>query len=395
MVRKLRPEHAVIIALITCFAVLLFAVNSSITLEQQFVYQAESFLHGRMDLMDKPGTWSDVAIVEDRYYWPLGPFPSIPLMPFVAVFGYDMLQGYLQILLTVFVFILTYQLARRRTFSAMNSAWFAVAFICGSIFLGVALMPWSWYYAQVVTTVLLLAALLEHSTRRRWWLIGILMACVMATRMGAVFTVLFFILAIAFENVDWRKKLSALTQLVTPLFAVGVLLTWMNVARFGSWSSNGYWLQDVKGPNNLNRDLYGLFSVKNVLPNIFNYFFRIPHVFPPTNYDAMLQYPGIFPGSFFVVSPFFAWAARAFSKKVRETRSWLLLIGSLPTVVSLMFYYAGGQRLGPRYLVDVLPLWYMLLLIAFKNTPLRWYHKMLIGVSAVANLVIGFSVFYS
>jgi len=391
----LRFEHTILLGLLLIVFAVLVASNFSISNEQQFVYQAESFLHGRLDLLDQPGTWADAALVDGKYYWPLGPFPAVVLMPFVAVFGYSMLQGYLQLLVTFGVVLLAFAIARTQKMTKTDALWFATAFAFASVYVGVALIPWSWYFAQVVTTVLLLGALYEFFTHKRWWLIGLLMAAVLGTRIGASFSILFFVCAILFSKDTWRQKCSHLTQLIVPWMIVGGLLLGMNKVRFGSYSNNGYLLQDVQGPNGLNRELYGLFSIKNVLPNIFNYFFRIPLFFPRISQDASQLYPQVFPASVFIISPFFLWPFRAFIKKYRQPLTWFLLIGSSITIIALMFYYASGQRLGPRYIVDVLPFWYILLLFAFKEQRLQWYHKTLIGVSVVFNLLLGLSVFYA
>ena len=52
--------------------------------EQQYVRLAESFLSGKLHLLvELPEHLHDTALYGGRYYWPLGPFPAVLLMPFV------------------------------------------------------------------------------------------------------------------------------------------------------------------------------------------------------------------------------------------------------------------------------------------------------------------------
>ena len=64
------------------------------------------------------------------------------------------------------------------------------------MFLGVAMISWSWYYAQVVTVFLLFLALLEYFHKKRYWLISIIFGLIALTRITAGIGIIFFILEI-------------------------------------------------------------------------------------------------------------------------------------------------------------------------------------------------------
>src|SRR5262249_37748266 len=51
-----------------------------------YLYQAESYLHGRWDLPLKPPV-TDIIVINGRNYIVYPPFPAILLMPLVAIFG--------------------------------------------------------------------------------------------------------------------------------------------------------------------------------------------------------------------------------------------------------------------------------------------------------------------
>jgi hypothetical protein len=57
---------------------------SRISAQPQYIYQAESFLHGRWDL-DLPAWWTDIVVLHGKHYIVYPPFPALLMMPFVAI----------------------------------------------------------------------------------------------------------------------------------------------------------------------------------------------------------------------------------------------------------------------------------------------------------------------
>src|SRR6266850_1026830 len=98
-------------------ACLLFAVvvcfNLTVSADQQFSYLAESFLQGKTYFLASSTFGHDTAFFQGKYYWPLGPFPAVLLLPFVLVFRSFSLfffQGYLQVFLVLGVFYLFFKI---------------------------------------------------------------------------------------------------------------------------------------------------------------------------------------------------------------------------------------------------------------------------------------------
>src|SRR5262245_39376961 len=56
-----------------------------------FVYQAQSLLHGRLDMPEKlgSGNTTDIILVNGQHYIVYPPFPAILMLPLVALFGLD------------------------------------------------------------------------------------------------------------------------------------------------------------------------------------------------------------------------------------------------------------------------------------------------------------------
>ena len=57
------------------------------SLAPHFVYLAESFLHGRLDLLHVPDPPYDLTPLEGRWYVSFPPLPALLLTPLVAVWG--------------------------------------------------------------------------------------------------------------------------------------------------------------------------------------------------------------------------------------------------------------------------------------------------------------------
>ncbi len=120
-------------------ACLLFAVvlgfNLTVSADQQFSYLAESFLQGKTYLLAPSAFGFDTVFFQGKYYWPLGPFPAVLLLPFVLVFRSFSLfffQGYLQVFLVLGVFYLFSKIAKRIGYSPDDAAFLAFAFCFAS-----------------------------------------------------------------------------------------------------------------------------------------------------------------------------------------------------------------------------------------------------------------------
>lgn len=387
--------------------VILFTIaltlNIKIQTEQQFSYYADSLLHGKLYLLEKPGTWLDCTFKNGHYYWPLGPFPAILLMPFVLIsknlFGQIFPQGLLQFPLTLGVFFLCYKIAEKFKYSQENALLLAFSFCFASPYILIAMVPWGWYFSQAVAVFFSFLAIYEFFKKRRYFVLGLLMSFVLMTRFTAGLVSLFFLLALLTEKrALLKERIEKLFSFSIPIILAGLFLLLINYLRFGSPLDNGYAtanesiMSEVQRYKVLN---YGLFNIKSVPTNFYYYFIKTPD---PVLVDAqsvygntyMLKPPYIkvaFPGiSFFVSAPIFLYIFRAnHSKKLM--RLSLIPIFLILTLL-LMYYWPGWRQLGPRYTLDFLPLLYLVLLNSFKGSKLTGFTKKLIVVSTFLNLYL-------
>lgn len=394
--KEIFPPQKISIICILFFIACAFVLNVTQFGEQQYSFLAREFLHGSLSFSQNPPfPFSEVVFYSGHYFSHLGPFPAILLMPFVFVsqfFGIFFYQGYLQFFLTLGIFFFCFVLARKQQYSPRDALLLACAFCFASVYQFVAFVPWSWYFAQAVSVFFAFWALNEYFNKRRYWLIGVLFACIFMTRVTAGLGILFFFAVIAFgSNLSLSKKIRYGMMLCIPLIISATLLFGYNYARFQNPFDNGYTTMNSGITSDESRyELihYGLFQLQNIPTNVYYYFLKTldPVVIQRGNqYVLAPPYTTIhFPGtSFFIVSPFFLYLFRA------RFRDRTVRYALIPVIVILFFlltyFWPGWRQVGPRYLLDLLPFVYLIVLTAFRNSVLSPYARGLIIGSSFFN----------
>ncbi len=392
-----QPEVVIAVALGILTLLGIGLMNLALHSQPQYVLLAEAFLQGKLHFLTQlPSGGYDAALMNGRYYWPLPPFPAVLLMPFVLL-GYVVRapfeQGYLQFLLVVAVVVLVYKIARRFDFAAVDAGVLAFAFVVGSMFLGVAFLPFYSYFAHVVATVALLAALLEYLGKRRWWLVGLCIGAALASRTTAGIAALFFIGDILLDRSHgWVERWRRAVEFLGPFLIVAALLALYNYLRFGNVLEAGYALQVMQNNALITARSYGLFSFRHLPGNLFYAFFSPPAPVFAGGSGPVLAFP------FLAVNPwgmgiFFTspYLLRMFSLRYRERWQKIAWITVALTALAVFLYYGVGWiQFGYRYALDFLPLVFVLFLSAYRSQigalsrPLRW----LIVLSGAFNLYL-------
>lgn len=386
-------------ATLTVFALLFVLITVALTFNQftanfqNFVYQADGFLNGSVFYKTLPPSLHDSSQVGSNYFWAPGPFPAIVLMPLVVLFGLASLQVYLSMLLVIAVVYLTYLLARQSSFSFKDSLWLATAFTFASIYLGVAMRAQAWQLSSALAAVAALSMLFEYRGRGRPLLIGLAAAATLMTRMtvGLVF-LLPLLDTLLNSNKTKEQKNKWLAQALLPIMIAVVILGALNLVRTGSLLDTGYNSAKVSNPLAEVREQNGLFSFKNIPTNIYFYFLTPPRpVFDQNSYQLVPPYISAnLVMSFFFLSPIFLYLWRLkLNSRVKKITSG---VAGLMTAVILSYYALNAWEFGPRYLVDVLPLYYILLLTCFVDSKLLVRDQILIASSALINLYLFISI---
>lgn len=358
---------------------------------QQFGFLANSFLHGKLYFLDAYGSWwHDAVSFGDHYFWPLGPFPAVVLMPFVAIsnlFGIEFLQGYLQIFLIAFIFFLVAFLSRKLGWRKDDAIGWAFAFCFATNFLGVAFWPNSWFFAQIVTTLLILLSLTEFVTKKRYWLIGIIYGLLVLTRLPASLGVVFFGFWIIFKE---NKKLKKLIILGIPFLAAALVMATYNYARFGDFLEQGYGMQITAGAfdDNLKRSLFALHHTPG---NLYYMLLATPQpVFVEGSHVLASPFIKADPWgiSIFLTAPYLI---LVFGLKYKDIFSKLLLVTVAIICIPIITYYGiGWYQFGFRYALDFLPFLFFALIYEYRKTHEKLPTRLLILflISAVFNLYL-------
>lgn len=359
--------------------------------QEQFVSLASSFLQGKLYFLSNT---FDAAINDGHYYWPLGPFPAVLLMPFVYIFGDSMRQGYLLFFLNVLNIILLFRITKKLTGNLTNSLSISFAVLFSTAYLGVALIPWSWYFAQTVGFALILLALEAYFFNRSWLIIGIYIALAYTTRVSLIFTALFFILHLLYSDLSDKIKIKKFALLIIPITISIIILGLYNYARFGNPWEIGYSIQQWgDGPVVANRTL-GVWSLIHIPRHLYSMFLKMPEsIFVPGT--EIMQFPylkadgsGI---SILFTSPVFIWIIFSNWKKLKVR---FAAITSLVIIFALSGSFTNGSwQYGYRYAIDFYPFVFMMLIYSFKkDVPYKFLTIAIIAF--LINLYFINSIFY-
>lgn len=351
--------------------------------EQQFIWQARSFISGNLSV-EAPFD-GDMVVKNGKYYWPNGPFPSLVVLPFVYLVGNGVEQGHIQALLVVFLIYTVIRYAHKKGYSFVDSVYLCAAFIFGSVLVGIFTQPSSWYFSQVVTVWLLTMMLVEWEQDRRYILLGVYQAALIATRPTAAVFGIYILWSIMRNALHKRKFVYSGLAFVFPVVVSVCLLGWFNFVRFGSVLDNGYLTNNIGLEVESLRAL-GLFSIQHVPMNIYWYFFAGPD--PVTNGSAHMLFPFVrynhWGLSILLISPFFLFALLTLRLRSAYIRNLWRVTGGTLTLL-LMYYATGWYSFGPRYTADFMPVLLVLLLHAFPHKSLTEAHKSIIIISALVN----------
>ncbi len=356
------------------FAIIIFSNFISVT-NQQFPELANSFLHHQLYFLDSSPYnkfLNDNTYFNQHYYWPLGPLPAVILIPFVwlgNILGFYFFQGYLNSLLTLFLFYLILKISRKINYSYIDSAYWAIAFVFGSMFLGVVVINNSCYFAHTVATSLMFLAILEYFGRKRFWLIGFLFGLILLTRLTAFIGILFFVFDILFlEKNNWKIKFKNIFKLsIVPIICFCLLFIY-NYARFNNIFDQGYKNQILPPAFMDDKNNYGLFNLKYLPRGIYYSLINMPSpVYSSETHLLTIPFikPDVWGLSIFITSPYLLYL---FFMKIKNKKATMLLIVSAITCLAILSsFFIGYAQFGFRYALDFMPLLFLAFILIYKD----------------------------
>ncbi len=384
---------------------------------------ANAFLKGSFSLLEKPPTdllalpnpydWRvreginyiwDASLFEGKYYLYFGPVPALVAMVVKWFHQFTVDDQYiLMFFYAGFVISLAMVLHwTQKTFFLKTPVWTVLIFTL----LGGLCVPVLWLMKEpnVYETSILggqfflilgLYAVLrgmqlkEH--RKIWFCFGgFIWGASVGCRMNNVAGIVLMLISIGiFLLKDSKKKfLPQIFWLMFPLAIWAVFLGYYNYARFGNFFETGHQFQ-LTGPA-YSSDFQDIFSVKYIIPNIYNMFFRppefsltdFPFVFAPFIQENMWPWYIHLPEKYyysepitglFIGVPVFCLIFTAFIRVINKFIKWIngnsvlklnhkfsplirtwgiVFIGLIGNVFSIAMYISSTMR----YLVDIAPL---------------------------------------
>src|SRR3954468_10118663 len=379
-----------------------------------FSYQADMWLHGRLDLGHPPPNSNDWAEVEylhlkdgrtvagtflrsnpyhfrerggkgeritndeianrwKKYYVSFPPFPSVIFAPFVAPLGLNVNDVLLTVVLAALAPMLLFFVLRRlaargdSTRSEEEDLWLVAMFGFGTVFFYSSVIGQVWYTAHVVATVLTGLFVLAALDARHPMLAGLCIGAILLTRPHvAAWSLLFFYEA-------WRahgKKIpvAKLAGFGVPIVLLGGLGFVFNWARFGAFGEFGHFYLNVRWTDRIQR--YGLTNFAFLARNLTCALTLTPKLIAKAPY-LQLSYHGM---SLLITTPAYLYLLWPRVKSSLHTALWCVVAPI--ALAGFLYQNDGWVQFGYRFSNDFA--FAIMMLLAIGGRPLTRTWKALI-----------------
>lgn len=356
------------------------AMRPKVTEPNLYSLQAEAWLRGRLDI-DRAAT--DVAYHGGRMFVPLPPFPTVVLLPFVALFGPSANTVFVSMLVCALSVHVLARALRRLGVEGQSVPWLASALFLGTIYWWCLLESHGvWHFAHVVAVACMLLAINEALGPARGILVGLFLGLAFLSRQLSVYG--FFFLAAATwcssSHPTRRRKLMHVASVGAGLgVCIGVYML-LNYLRFGSPLDAGYSKLALDGVLKARFDRFGLFHPIYVPFNFTYMFLQGFHVRFAGSAMALNTRMDPFGTSLTFASPFVFFALAATWRRALRWAAWASVLLML---TQMLFYYNNGyaQVNGQRFALDFLPILMVLVALGVQRVDGRvWKAAVVYGV---------------
>jgi hypothetical protein len=368
------------------------------SLAPHFVYLAEAFLHGRLDLVHVPDPPYDLTPFAGRWYISFPPLPALLMLPLVALRGlavsdiaFSAVVGALDVALFWLV-LQRLEIGDRRLGIGLcillglgTPLWYCAAL--GSV----------WYTAHVVAVGCLCLYALEALGPNQPLVAGL---CLGLSFLARAPVLLAFPLSLVLGLQQHRGLRERVRFLV--LFALGMAPALVgqaayNWARFGSPLEFGYRWMNSPGPLAERQATWGQFSLHFLPENLYTLTIRPPLV----SWSPLRLTPDPWGMGLLLTCPALVMIALTLSPLCPPpplpnlgegeggwgvgVRLALWLSIALVQLPSLLYFNTGSYQFGYRFALDWLPLGVLLVGLGAGGR-LRWWGKALIAASVIMHL---------
>jgi hypothetical protein len=338
-----------------------------------YIPLANAMLHASVSVDPSYYTWIELALYRGSWFVPFPPIPAFVLLPFVAVFGQTFDTNLTAAIAGAIGVWLMWGLLRQLGLNLRSAVALTLAWAVGSEVFWASAVGGTHLFAETLAASLLLATLRLALARRAPVLAGLLLGAAIGCRLPLVFALPLVVgLYVGLPTRIRRPSAYQLFRAVEVglgLAAPALVMAVYNVARFGSPIEFGYGLITSRDGHSVLEEPW--YSEGIVSP-----------LYVPRGLWAMLGQPWDFVGEFpwlhptwagqavTFTTPLLVWLARA---RFRDPLViYALVSAALILLVDLMHGETGYAQFGYRFVVDALPVLWLVLAAVFRDRLGRW-----------------------
>jgi hypothetical protein len=394
-----------------------------------FSYQAQMFLHRQLELGHAPPNSNDWAEVDylhlkdgrtvagtfvrsipnrfraldgtlesiappaianrwKKYYVSFPPFPSVVFMPFVAIWGLNVNDVLLSVVLAAFAPALLFLILRKLSArgdssrSEQDDLWLTLMFGLGTVYFYTSVVGSVWYTAHVVVTVLTALFILASFEARYPFLAGLCLGAILLTRPHVSAWGIFFLWEAwrarpraADETLRWNDKIPwrKLVAVAVPVAVFAIAGGAFNWARFHSIGEFGHYYLNVRWTDRIQR--YGLTNFSFLARNLSVALTLTPKLLPRAPY-IQLPFHGL---SLLITTPAYAYVLWPRVKTPLHDVLWVIVAPI--ALMGLLYQNDGWVQFGYRFSNDFAIGFIMLLAVGGRPITRTWKALILAGVA--------------
>lgn len=362
-----------LVIIVFTFSLLAFGLTSAgDTAFNHFTLLADSFLDGKIYIEGNMPWLEKIPIDEDRFYVANPPMPAIISMVPVLVFGKNLPQQYISLVLGSLITALAFLISLRIKEDLRLAIWASLLIGFGSLNWYLITVGSTWYLAQVCAELFVFLAIYSQLKRKSPILTGLFLGFAYFSRIPTILLLPFFVINLPKPLI---KNALLLALGITPSVLGNFLY---NYFRFGVIWDIGYTL--IPGISTEPWYQHGVVNPVYIVEHLKIIFLALP------SYAKEFPYfvPSLFGYAIWFTSPAFVFSFFNNLKKKIVWSSWLSI-----SLVSLLIFSHGStgfSQFGYRFAADFYPVLLFLTILGVDKTKgPRTYHWLFLILGIVVN----------
>lgn len=354
---KINHRSEIFLIIFSCIAV--YAVVWAFTGEwpwvhnpyNSYILQARAWLNGHIDL-GRNYEHLELAVYKGKYFVSFPPFPSAALIPFALS---SIPDNFAAAAVSAAACVFAWRLCK--SFSNSEACFLALFLSIASNVMVVSINSWVWFIAQNLSFLLTLMGFYYARVKKGTAALAAL-ACAVLCR---PFQILYFPMLILILT-EGRREKDAWRWLIIPV-ALGISAMVYNFARFGNPLEFGHnYLPEFT------EAAKGQFDISYIPQNVKS-LVRLPQAAA----DGRLIFPEFNGMSVFICSPILIFCMLFSLSKINRVQ---IAAGILTLAVHVLLILShktmGGYHFGNRYMIDIMPCLFYMLLYSFPKNERIW-----------------------